>query len=512
MVRRRFIQQLSATPLLLTSTITALAPGTSLHLPVPPPSDQRDFFFKPANAWAADFIPFYAKGQFQLFYLHDWRNKEKFGEGTPWYLVSTKDFVNFAEQGQVLPRGTKDEQDLYVFTGSAIEAQGKYHIFYTGHNPHLAAQKKPQQGVMHAVSSDLLNWQKLPGDTFFAPGDRYEPDDWRDPFVFWNEDTKEYWMLLAARLKTGPSRRRGITALCASKNLTKWEAREPFYAPGLFFTHECPDLFKIGDWWYLLFSEFTESVQTRYRMSRSLSGPWLTPNVDTFDSRAFYAAKSTSDGQNRYLFGWNPTRSKDKDDGGWNWGGNLVVHQLHQEKNGELSVRLPSTVAATFTKPVSFTPARNLGKVVTENNRIRINAPGSFGASATRAMPSRCRIEATVRFEPGTKGCGLMLRTSDDFEQAYYVRLEPQSDRIVFDSWPRQADLPFMTGSDRSLALKPNSPVRLTMLIDGTMGTVYVNDQVAMSTRMYNLPQGDWGVFANEGTAEFSDLRVLTTV
>ena len=240
-------------------------------------SEVREFFYRPADAWAADFIPFYENGEFHLFFLLDWRDRAAHGEGTPWYQVTTRDFVHFDEKGEMLARGSEQDQDLFVFTGSVIHAEGKYHIFYTGHNPHLRAQGKPEQGVMHAVSSDLMKWRKVPQDTFYAPSDRFEPNDWRDPFVFWNDEAREYWMLLAARLKSGPSRRRGCTALCASKDLVKWEVREPFWTPGLYYTHECPDLFRMGDWWYLVFSEFTDLVRTRYRMSKSLSGPWLTP-------------------------------------------------------------------------------------------------------------------------------------------------------------------------------------------------------------------------------------------
>ena len=86
---------------------------------------------------------------------------------------------------------------------------------------------------MHSVSDDMEQWKKLPEDTFFAPADMYEPHDWRDPFVFWNEETKEYNMLVAARFKKGILRRRCLTVLCASKDLTKWEVKGPFYAPGI---------------------------------------------------------------------------------------------------------------------------------------------------------------------------------------------------------------------------------------------------------------------------------------
>ena len=120
-----------------------------------------DFFYRPNGAWAADFIPFYdadrQDGRFRLFYLLDWRDPANHGEGTPWFQISTDDFVHFTEHGEMLARGSSADQDLYVFTGSVIRALGQYHIFYTGHNPHLRKQGEPEQAVMHAVSDDLVS-------------------------------------------------------------------------------------------------------------------------------------------------------------------------------------------------------------------------------------------------------------------------------------------------------------------------------------------------------------------
>ena len=416
----------------------------------------------------------------------------------------------------MLPRGTKNDQDLFVFTGSVTHGEGMYHIFYTGHNPYFRAQGKREQGVMHAVSRDLLKWEKVPEDTFYAPGDRFEPHDWRDPFVFRNEEAGEYWMLLAARLKTGPSRRRGCTALCASKDLKKWEVREPFWTPGLYYTHECPDLFRIGDWWYLVFSEFTDLTRTRYRMSRSITGPWLTPAYDYFDARAFYAAKTASDGTRRYLFGWDPTRAGGKDYHPWDWGGNLVVHELKQESDGALSVSVPVTVNAAWSKPSTAQFSSGLGEVKLGDREVAITAHGSFGCSVAGTMPDRCKIETDVQFEPGTHGCGIMLRTSEDLENSYYIRLEPHQHRVVFDSWPRgagpdhpitSADDGYMAGLDRCMKLDPTVPVKLNVIVDRSIGIVYVGDKIAMSTRMYDLPKGAWGFFVTQGAAQFRNIR-----
>jgi len=468
----------------------------------------REFFYRPAGAWAADFIPFYKDGTFHLFYLLDWRDPHKHGEGTPWYQISTRDFVHFTEHGEMLPRGTPQEQDLYVFTGSVIEGEGRYHIFYTGHNSYLRRQGKPEQAVMHAVSDDLLHWRKIPEDTFYAPQVTFEPHDWRDAFVFRNEEAGEYWMLLAARLKTGPSRRRGCTALCASRDLKKWEVREPFWTPGLYFTHECPDLFRMGDWWYLVYSTFTERSVTHYRMSRSLQGPWVAPENDTFDNRAFYAAKTASDGKRRFVCGWNPTRAESRDFQPWHWGGNLVVHEVVQEPMGTLAVRAPETVGKAFSKPIAFEFKAGIGKCAIEQNGVRLEAPDSFACAVAGTPSEPCKIETTVKFDATTRGCGIMLRVSDDLEEAYYIRLEPRRYRLVLDSWPRPGDVPFWVELERPALLLPGKPVELKVILDGSICEVYADAKVAMSARLYNRHSGQWGVFVNEGYAYFSNARL----
>jgi beta-fructofuranosidase len=466
-------------------------------------------FYKPDGAWAADFIPFYKEGRFRLFYLHDWRNIPESGEGTPWYQVSTVDLVHFEEHGEMLSRGTIDEQDLYVFTGSVVEGLGQYHIFYTGHNPHFRKNGKPEQGVMHAVSDDLIHWQKVPDDTHFSPQDHYEMHDWRDPFVFWNQDAGEFWMLLAARLKTGPSRRRGCTALCVSRDLKHWEVKDPLYAPALYYTHECPDLFRIGEWWYLVFSEFSERLVTRYRMAHNLSGPWLTPPDDQFDGRAFYAAKTTSDGSRRYLFGWNPTREGSKDNGSWHWGGNLVVHEVNQRPDGTLSVRVPDAVDHAFgaQKPASL--QQGLGTCTATPNGIRLDGTSTaFACAVGASMQERCSIGVEIVLSKAARSAGIMLRVSDDLEKAYYIRIEPLRNRLVFDMWPRPGDVPFMPELERPLAVHPDAPIKLRVYVEGTVCEVYVNDDIAMSTRLYDLPQGKWGVFVENGTAEFRNVTL----
>lgn len=471
-----------------------------------------NLLYRPEDGVAADFIPFYWEGNYHLFYLKDYRDAERHGEGTPWFHLVTRDFVAFEDWGEALPRGPAGSQDVWIFTGCAIEKDGVFHIFYTGHNGHFQGTGKPVQAVMHATSPDLRTWTKDADFMFFAPTGRgYESDDWRDPFVFWNEDAGEYWMLLAARKTAGPSRHRGLIALAASRDLATWEVREPFWAPDLYFTHECPDLFRIGEWWYLVYSTFTERSVTHYRMSRSLAGPWLAPGNDTFDGRAYYAAKTAGDGDRRFVFGWLPTRSDEKDDGNWNWGGELVVHEIVQAADGTLTVRAPQPVLDAFVSPQPVTPQPVLGtwdigdaaSSVAEASAAEVaaSATGRFSAMTLGKLPHTCLVELEITCADNTVNAGLLLRAGAGLESYYQVRLEPANRRIVFDRWPRPGDQPLML--ERPLAMAAGRPVRLRLIVDGTCVVVYADDAVALSCRMYDHREGMLGLFVTEGEASF---------
>lgn len=246
-------------------------------------------------------------------------------------------------------------------------------------------------------------------------------------------------MLLAARKTSGPERTRGCTALANSQNLREWTVREPFWAPDEYYTHECPDLFRIGDWWYLVYSTFSERCVTHYRMSRSLTGPWLAPVNDTFDGRAYYAAKTAGDGERRFLFGWLPTRDGEKDDGNWQWGGDLVAHEIHQQPDGTLTVCLPDSVAAPFTREITFTPTPVLGDWEADG---LVNAVGRQSILALGELPEECLLETTVTVGTRAYACGVLLRAGDDWNSFYQVRLEPGNNRLVIDRWPRPGDNP----------------------------------------------------------------------
>jgi beta-fructofuranosidase len=239
-------------------------------------------------------------------------------------------------------------------------------------------------------------------------------------------------------------------------------------------------------------------------MSRGLDGPWLAPANPTFDGRAHYAAKTASDGKRRFLFGWLPTRAEEKDEGHWQWGGDLVVHEIVQQPGGELTVRAPETVLAAFTRPVPLVPARPLGAWELSGRTVRGGSPGRYSACVLAEMPDVCLVETEVTIEAGTRAAGLLLRASDDLNSHYQLRIEPARRRLVLDRAPRPGDQPFML--ERPLETRPGVPVKLRVLVDGACLVAYADDRVALSCRLYNSRRGQVGLFVTEGQAVFGSL------
>ena len=207
-------------------------------------------YYQPEGHWFGDCMPFGKGDTFYLFHQRDTRVPCPFGEPFGWDLALTKDFVHYEDCGTAIPRGGDDEQDQFIYAGSICEdREGRYHAFYTGYNRDYPAQGKASQVLMHATSEDLKHWTKTKDAVTFVPQPGYDPDDWRDPFVLWDEEKERYILILGARLAGNKNRTPGRTVYFTSKDLTDWKFEGDFWAPDLFTMHERPDLFNMGDWW-----------------------------------------------------------------------------------------------------------------------------------------------------------------------------------------------------------------------------------------------------------------------
>ena len=245
-------------------------------------------FRKPEHADATgDAIPFFHNGKYHIFSLTPPPGTGVYPDRlrTTWHHTSSDNLVDWEDVGPALIPGGPSEPDADgCWTGSVLFGEGQFHAFYTGYSIHAAFP----QTICHAVSDDGVAWTKDSGNPCLAPKtDMYESLDWRDPYAFYNDQDGCYWMILSARKNAGPIMRRGCVVLYRSGDLKSWEHYGPIYEPMHTNCPECPELYRIGETWYLSYSRFSEFGGTIYRVSDNPFGGWRTPDRDRIGSRRF---------------------------------------------------------------------------------------------------------------------------------------------------------------------------------------------------------------------------------
>ena len=252
------------------------------------------------------------------------------------------------------PPGAFD--DLATWTGSTIAVDGRWYMFYTGISTREAGAV---QRIGLATSDDLLRWEKqgmvLEADPrwYLRRGPDSPDEAWRDPWVCWDDDTRRFHMLIAARANHGPSDARGVIGHAWSADLRSWQTGPPLSEPGEFSQLEVPQLVHLGGAWRILFSAWPQDHSaarlarpgvvaeggTHYLVSKKKFGRY-TLDRDAFlagDPRSRYYAGRLIQRDGRWLFlAWRSDSGDGRFLGELSDPMPLTVHP-----DGSLSVQLP---------------------------------------------------------------------------------------------------------------------------------------------------------------------------
>ena len=370
-----------------------------------------------------------------------------------------------------------------------FEADGTYYAMYTGFNRDYPAQGRPSQVLMVATSTDLVTWTKT-GRSLVAPQPGYDQDDWRDPFVLWDEDAQRYLMILGARTDEDGKILTGRTVSFTSTDLESWDFDGDFWAPGLYSMHEMPDLFRMGDRWYLLTTEYSDRSKTVYRMSESLRarGRRRSTTPSTAAPTTPRGPPPTATGASCSA-GWRPRRTRTTRSPGSGAARWSCTRSTSATTGHSASGRPTPSLA-------SFGPPRHL-----------LAAPVTVGDGHGLAEIAVCadsgdpfRWETTLRFEPGTRSFALRLFEDPVTGDGYVFQFDVGEQRLVFD---RRPNYPWNRydnkGLERPLSLRPDVDHTIQVIADDTIATVYV-DGVALNARMYAKAGTSLAVQVIDGT------------
>jgi len=423
--------------------------------------------FKPSDGFTGDPIPFYHKGKFHLFYL---KKKEKY---LFWSHSETENFITWKECPDILLPGEKGSSDEKgCWTGSVVEKDGIFHIFYTGFNP----DKRFPQVICHATSSDLIFWKKDEKNPIVLPDTKiYQKDDWRDPYVFWNKREKRWWMLITARIKS-KSYFSGCIALAKSYDFNKWDVFPPLWISEICKTPECSDLFRKGNLWYLIFSDL---FKTSYVFSREMKNFYFNENINV-DEEYFYAGKCFHTGKKDYVVGWIPTLEGKKDNGKKEWGGYLSIPREIEKIKDTLYFKLPERLKETFKKKMS---------------RAFSSFPLTLEGYGTKFLSTKREISNGIFYTEIEKKQGLrfgvFLRANEDFSSGYFIEIFRKG--LMIKNSPVISATPLIL---RNFSLDEKK-YRMWISLNNENLEIFLNDRIVLTGKTYNFKKGKFGIYVS---------------
>ena len=444
--------------------------------------------------------------------------------------ISSTDLVHWkVHEPALYPGNPGDVDEDGCWTGSLVRKRddGMFYLFYCAFD-HDA--ENPQK-ICLATSEDCEHFTKRSDFPILRPASYLEQIDYRDSYVFWNEDENIYWMVLAARYESGgPFHRKGVITYRTSEDLWNWSEDQVLYAPWYVVCPECPEMFKMGDWWYLVYSHFDQNAKTTYRISKSCHGPWRTPSLPGFDGRRFYAAKSLTDGKRRFQWGNIYERETLTNEGRWTYAGDMAMpHELIQREDGSLAVCVPHEIVESFNKDVKHEFISKMGDWKEEDNSLRVESTATFAYGFFKEeSKDALMFHAKLTLEDGYGAFGLMLKSTEELSPSWELIFEPTRSRVSITRYPCALD-PFWQGLnpkikdapmevdgprtiERPLKIENGKEIDVKVFIDDSLVECFVNEEVALSFRIYDPTDGQpfhkFGVFVEDGTLNVTDIKI----
>lgn len=455
-------------------------------------------FFRPNEAGTGDVTPIYYDGKYYLFFLHSTNYK--------WCYVTTTDFVHFSDITVLRNFGG---------TGDVLNVDGTWHLF--------ASVTEGSDEVIHHYSGSDITTLRDTYQNIASDGGTFVTTSWRDPRVWYDETIGKYRMIVCTCVNDGDSvSRNGAIATLTSDDLNTWEPEGTYFSTGYYTgACECPDHFQIGDWYYLVYSDCSYGKRTYYVKSQSPNGPWQIPENDTFDSLFFYAAKTVSDGTDRYVIGWAGDRSENTlaldadgklvspDFATIQYAGSMIVHKLVQKENGDLTAAPVGALKDYFDTPVKNTFVPLSGSWQTGDASAAVTASNCYSTILMQNLPDRFVL--TFRLKTDAKQAGIALDVDSTFAgRGYYFVFDKQYSRLK-EVNGLLSDIagyyfPYDTELERPVSFSAGKVYQVTVIADGQIAVVYVDGECALTVRMTSDEKRALGLFCYAGTAEFSEI------
>lgn len=435
--------------------------------------------------YVGDPMPYYEDGVYYIYYLKD--GGDSFNHSI--YLATTTDFVTYTEhQNPVLEASRSGGQDSWIGTGSVVKVEGKYYLFYTGHNGSGAMTFKEK--VMVAVGDTPTAFTKLEGWEITPDSSLGQKNDFRDPQCYYDPATGIISMTLTA--SQGNVARIIKYSVSADLQTVTYDGIIFSNPVGDFWNLECTDTFRMGDTWYVTYSAQDDTLW--YATSENPYGPYSAPK--RLEGKLFYAAKHVEDGTNSYMVGWarrseSPSSTQDVAA----WGGNLVVQKIVQKENGDL------VLAPVDSLVEQFDERREL---LIQDSHIFLQAGSRYSYTDVFTCYESFLLSGEFTFT-GTGSFGLAFDFNGKENKYKTISISPSEGKV---------QLLFNEGdtliAENAIELEAGKTYSFTYIQEGSVGVFYIDGMAALTVRIYGASGKPVMLFAENNGVLFTSLRQYT--
>jgi len=363
-------------------------------------------------------------------------------------------------------------------------------------------------GTRTSTSPDLVNWE-IGVPHLVMPDRPLLYDRQSDPYVFYNIDEDNYWLVQTLRKKNLPYSQAGAVGYAVSNNFTSWTFLGELYYPGNVGDPEVPSMFKMGNKWYLMASFYDRAVgKASYRISDNPYGPWQVPFPDSLDGKDLAAGITFMTDSKRLLMGWIPLVASQP--GSQYWGGHLAFpREVYQLPDGNLRTRLESSIASAIRAERLFPSAiRTLvprtGSWKIEGNQAQLATSTGYGVATLSGAFDRIDMELQLELGPGNFRSGVILNWATG-NPGFEIGVDSANSRFLIWSPPNglvHSELPIQVPLDR--------PVSLRVIVEEDIIEAFLDDQYSLVARIpVKLSATSVGIFTQDGDVEFSNIHLF---
>ena len=132
------------------------------------------------------------------------------------------------------------------------------------------------------------------------------------------------------------------------------------------------------------------------------------------------------------------------------------------------------------------------------------------------SVPEDCfSIEMDIHVKQAHE-VGVALHVDAEMEKGYFLRMNQRKREVAWDMWPRseqgvyqwqiKGDVPYQVETSRRLP--DTDDYHILIIREDDICIVYINDEIALSTRMYDHKGGYAGVYVVQGEVELNNYVV----